>query len=355
MKAIRILGIAFIIVVLGALILLPSTIEVKEDKVINVKKDVVFTLVWNMQYWQGWSPWDLNDSTRLHSYKQGDVVTRIGGVDEFTTTLPQYSNGKHVIVDSKPNDYVVFDVYVDKVSTEEPVYQFRFDFEETSEVGEAGVKVTWTMTSDKANFLNIQDRIRIPQMNEDFSKLFQDGLDNLEKFAIDQEVFTQFQRYEVVQNAMKHALVKEIEITTDRDSIEHYHGILGREVYKVIEENQIRNMEPPLIIYPKWDVANNKATVQYGFAISSNQKANLMDKLPDGIKVVDIDSPGLVSIDIVPEEHPIDYYQYLLEKYLKMNNVEIIGPRMERYMNNLEVEFMPTHLIMMYPIISKEN
>lgn len=353
MKAAKILGIAFVISVIGALILLPSSLDVKEERVINIKKDVVFTIVWNMQNWTGWSPWDLNDSTRLHSYFQGDVETRIGGYDEFTTTLPQFSNGKHVIVDAKPTDYVVIDVYIDKVSTEEPVYQFRFDFEEITEVGEPGTKVTWTLISENANFLNIQDRIRIPQLNQDFSKLFQEGLENIAKFGKEYEIFIQFQRFDITPNMMKHAIVKEIQTTTDRDSIEHNFNIVGKEVFNFILESNIRLREPPVIIYPEWDVTNNKAKVQYGFVITDNQKANVIDKLPEGLKIVDIGSPGLVTLDILPHEHPIDYYQYLLETYLEIKEVDIVGPRIERYMNNLEVKSMPTHLIMMYPIIKR--
>jgi hypothetical protein len=353
MKAVRIIGIAFVITVLGALILLPSSLDVKEDRVIGVKRETVYLMVWNMQFWTGWSPWDLSDSTRLHSYIQGDTYSRIGAEDQFTTTLSQYSNGRHVIIDAKPDDYIIIDVYLDKVSIDEPVYQFRFDFEEITEVGEPGTKVTWTLISEKANFLNIQDRIRIPQLNEDFSKLFQEGLANLENFSKEQEIYLQFQRFNLMPNGMKHAIVKEIQITTDRDSIEYYFNIVGKEVFNFILENNFRLKEPPVIIYPEWDVTNNKATVQYGFIINDNQKSIVMDKLPDGLKIVDVGSPGLVSIDILPHEHPIDYYQYLFEKYLELKEVDIVGPRIERYMNNLEIKSMPTHLIMMYPIMKK--
>lgn len=355
MKIVKFLGIAFILFVIGALILLPRAIDVKEEKVIDANLEVTYTLVWNMQNWIGWYPNYLKDSTVLHSYTQGNVETRIGHIDEFSTTLPNMSSGKHVIVDAAIDKYIIIDVYFDKVSKDEPIYRYRFDFEPASEVGGDGkTKVTWSMT-DTAKFLAIQERLLASALNEDLSKMFKEGLENLYNYAEEQELFFQFQRYDVQPNMMNNALIYEVETTTDRDSIEHHYAIAGRKVFELLQQEGIRIMEPPLLIYPKWDTVNNKATVQYGFSITSNQKANLEGKLPEYLKIVDVGSPGLATVDVLPHDKPIEHYYDVLEKYLDLKNVDIVGPRMERYMSNPEIPNMPRHVVIMFPIMSRNQ
>lgn len=350
MKIVRVLGIIFVLMVIGALVLLPKTIDVKVEKELDVNVDVAYTLIWNMQNWTGWSPWDKMDSTRLHSYIQGDATTRIGGEDQFTTLMPEYSNGKHVIVDTKINEFIIIDVYLDKMSMEEPVYRYRFDFEPASEVGGKGTKVTWSMT-DTANFFKIQERFLTISLNEQFTKLFNEGLDNLVSFAKEEEIYMQFQRFDIQPNNMVNAIVGEVTTTTDRDSIEYYYRKIGKSVFEFIQINNIRLMEPPLLIYPKWDKENKTATVQYGFSITANQKATLMDKLPKEFKIVDVGSPMLATNDVLPHDHDIDYYYDLMDKYMAIKKFDIVGPRMERYMSNPEIPGMPRHVIIMYPII----
>lgn len=350
MKIARVIAIVFVLTVIGALVLLPKTIDVKVEKDLDVNVDVAYTLIWNMQNWVGWSPWDKMDSTRLHSYIQGNANTRIGGEDQFTTLMPEYSNGKHVIVDAKINEYIVMDVYLDKVSMDEPVYTYRFDFQPSSEVGGKGTKVTWSMT-DTANFLAIQDRMRIPELNENFSKVFNEGLENLVSFAKEQEIYLQFQRFDFQPNNMVNALVGEVTTTTERDSIEYYYSRIGKSVFEFLQKNNIRLMEPPLLIYPNWDVKNNIATVQFGFSITANQKASLIDKLPKEFKIVDVGSPMLATNDVLPHDHEIEFYYDLMEKYMAIKKFDIVGPRMERYMSNPEIPGMPRHVVIMYPII----
>jgi len=350
MKIAKVLGIIFVLMVIGALVLLPKTIDVKVEKEIDIKVDVAFTLIWNMQNWTAWSPWDKMDSTRLHSYIQGDANTRIGGEDQFTTLMPEYSNGKHVIVDAKINEYIVMDVYLDKMSMEEPVYRYRFDFEPSSEVGGVGTKVTWSMT-DTANFFKIQERILTISINEQFTKLFNEGLDNLVSIAKEKEIFFQFQRFDIQPNNMSSAVVSEVNTSTDRDSIEYYYSVVGKRVFEFIQQNNIRLMEPPIIIYPKWDKVNKVATVQYGFTISANQKASIIDKLPKELKIVDIGSPLLATNDVLPHQNDIEFYYDLVNKYLAIKKFDIVGPRMERYMSNPEIPQMPRHVVIMYPII----
>jgi hypothetical protein len=353
MKIAKILGIAFILMVLGALILLPRAIDVKVEKTLDVEKDVAYTLIWNMQNWVAWSPWDKMDSTRKHSYVQGNVKNRIGGEDRFTTSMPENSNGKHVIVDAKVNEYVIMDVYLDKVSMEEPVYRYRFDFESVSEVGGKGTKVTWSLT-DTAGFFKIQERFLSMYLNENLSKLFTEGLDNLYEYSKEQEILLQFPRFDIQPNQMMNAIVTEISTSAERDSIEYYRNKIGKNIFNFLKQNSIILRDPPVIIYPEWDKINNKTTMQIGFTISPNQKLDLLEKLPENLKIVDVGSPLITTVEVLPDGKDVEYYYDLLEKYLKMKNFDIIGPRMEVYLGNIDVPGMPKHIILMYPIISKD-
>lgn len=351
MKILRIVGIAIIILFIGALVLLPSNLDVKVEKTINTPLETVYYQIGLIPNWVRWSPWELADSTRLYDFKQGDSQTLIGGKGEWTTLLPNSSDGRYEVVDAKINEYVVIDVYIYKVSKEHKSYRFKFNFESVvSETGSPQTKVTWTMT-DTAAFFKIQDRIQIPALVETFTKQFEEGLSNLETFAHEQEVFQRFQRVDIQPNLMSYFIYIEVEVEPTLSSIEESFNKVAKEVFDFTVKEKIRFREPPLIRFPKWDFKNNKATAQYGFGITPEQKNQIEGKLPKNMQITDIAAPILVDATLIMPKENLEYYNQNLLEYIKLKKLNVVGDMMLRFMHNPADPNMPKHINMMYPVI----
>jgi len=352
MKISKIIGIAIILLFLGVLVLMPSNLDVKVEKTIETPLETVYYQVVRLPEWLGWSPWEKADSTRLHEFKQGNAETYIGGVAEWTTLLPNSSDGRYEVVDAKFGEYVVVDVYIYKASKDEKSYTFKFQFEPANETGQPGTKVTWSMT-DTANFFKINERMQIPALVEQFTQQFEEGLDNLVKYAHEMELFNVFPRLDIQPNNMSYFLYSEIETEADRSILEKNYNIVARKVFEFTMEQKLQFREPPLIKIPLWDVKNNKARIQYGFVLTPIQKEKIEPILPADMKIDDISSPILISAELTMPEKPIEYYNDKLLEYIEYKGYQVVGDRMERYMSNPDIPHMPKHIVLLYPLITK--
>ena len=355
MKILRIVGIAIILLFIGALVLLPSNLDVKVEKNINTPLETVYYQVVLIPNWLKWSPWELSDSTRLFDFKQGDSETLIGGKGEWTTLLPNSSDGRYEVVDAKKNEYVVVDVYIYKVSKEYRSYQFKFNFENVvGETGNPQTKVTWTMT-DTAGFFKIQERIQVPALIESFTKHFEEGLSNLEIFAHEQEIFHRFQRVDISPNMMNYFIYSEVEIEPNISAIEKSFNKLAKPVFDFATKEKIQFREPPVIKFSKLDFKNNKAIAQFGFGINPEQKVKLEKILPNNMKIVDVASPLLVNATIIMPKESIEYFSQNLLEYVKLKKFKLIGDMMIRIMYNVDDPNMPKHFVMTYPVLPPEK
>lgn len=354
MKFVKIIGITFVLLVIGALVILPSNLDVQVEREIDVPVETVYEQVLMLPNWIEWSPWDLSDSTRLHDFKQGHFESNIGGSLEWSTLLPNSSDGRYEVVDARRNEFIIIDVYIYKASKEEKSYRFKFEFEALGEVGATSTKIKWSMT-DTAGFMKIQERIQIPGLVDQFTKQFEEGLDNLEKFSKEMDLVMLFPRLDLQPNNMSHFLYYEIEGEAKREEIEKNYTTYARKVFDYTFQQKLKFREPPLIKIPLWDTENNKSRIQFGFAISAEQKDQIEDSLPEGMKIDDIASPILISAELVMPEMPVSEYYKKLNEYIKLKNFTIVGDRMERYMSNPDEPNMPVHIIIMYPLISNEQ
>lgn len=350
MKILRITAIAVVLIFIGALVIMPRNMDVEVEREIDIPVETVYRQVVFLQNWIEWSPWALADSTILFDYKQGNTENFIGGEAEWSTLLPNSSDGKYVVVDAKLNEYVEVDVYIYKVSKEEKSYTFKFEFESQGEVGASSTKVKWSM-SDTASFFKIQERISIPALVEEFTKQFKEGLENLSKFSREMELYDAFPRLDIQENKMTHFLYIEVEGEAKREDIEKNYTKLAKEVFEFTMQQKLQFREPPLIKIPLWDEKNNKSILQYGFSISPEQRDQIEDILPENMKVEDIASPRLIVAELFIPDKPIDFYYEKLHEYIEFKNLSIVGDRLERYMSNPDVPNMPKHIIIMYPVM----
>lgn len=354
MKILRIVGVIIVLLFIGALVLLPRNLDVKAEKVIDVPVETVFPLIAGIPNWLRWSPWELADSTRLFDFTQGDSQSYIGGKGVWTTLLPNSSDGRYEVVDTKVNQYVVVDVYFDKVSKDERAYRFRFDLVVVTETGQPQTKVTWTMT-DTADFFKIQDRIQIPGMIEGLKKQFEEGLENLSKLSAEEDLFLKFPRIDLQPNLMTYMIYSEIETEPMFENIDKYFTANARPIFDFIDGLKLRFREPPVVRIPVWDTKSNKAVLQYGFVITPEQKNQIESILPKNMKIADIASPGLMNATIIMPDKPFSYYDNNLVDYIKLKKFNIVGDRILRIMHNPDMPTMPKHYVLMYPIIANEK
>jgi len=146
----------------------PSQFSVTRSIKINAAPAVIFANINNQQKWHDWSPWVKLDPKMVQAFE---------GPDEGVGSIVRWSGermvgkGSSEIVESKPHEYVKFQLKFEEPMKSEHVSEFSLVKEEKETL------VTWTMSGEK-NFAAKAMGL-FCNCNEKVGVMFEEGLANL--------------------------------------------------------------------------------------------------------------------------------------------------------------------------------
>jgi len=164
---------AVVAVVFAAFVAMqPSQFSVTRSIKINAAPAVIFAHINNQQKWHDWSPWTKLDPKMVQVFE---------GPDEGVGSIARWSGDRMVgkgsseIVESKPDEYVKFQLKFEEPMKSEHVSEFSLVKEGNDTL------VTWTMTGEK-NFAAKAMGL-FCNCDEKVGGMFEEGLANLKMVA----------------------------------------------------------------------------------------------------------------------------------------------------------------------------
>ena len=129
---------SLVLLLLIVALFLPSESHVERSLVIKQTPEVVYNLVNRLSDWEKWSPWHKIDNKMKIEYN--GISEGKGASYRWTSKHDKVGNGKLIIIDAKPFEYILMDMDFQGGGPA----RCGFYFQET----DAGTEVKWTMDSD---------------------------------------------------------------------------------------------------------------------------------------------------------------------------------------------------------------
>ena len=175
MKIAKYVGIAFLVLIVGFVILValqPSKFHIERTAVVNAPADAVFPLINNFQEWSKWSPYEKLDPNLQRTFTGPESGP---GASYAWSGNDQAGAGMMTIMESKPNELVSIKLEFSKPF--EMVSQATFTLVPSGET----TRVTWAMDGEN-NFVCKAFSLFM-NMDQMVGKDFEVGLANLNTAA----------------------------------------------------------------------------------------------------------------------------------------------------------------------------
>ena len=160
---------ALVLIVLVGGFLMPRTIEVSRETVINGSPDKIFAHVADLRAFNKWSPWSAMDPDMKVTYSGPE--TGVGQKSSWESE--KMGNGSQTIVELAQNEKVVTDLDFGPMGTAQAQFLLAPQAD--------GTKVTWSLNSDLGN--NPLARWFGPMLRSGVSKDYESGLATLKQLV----------------------------------------------------------------------------------------------------------------------------------------------------------------------------
>ena len=302
--------IIWIIVIIAILViiafLLPKTYQVERSITINADKEIIFDFVCDLDKWEEWTVWNTDmDST---------VVIETIGICE-DSAIQRWSgeilgNGEMVVTELVPYKQFSYDL-----SFEDGKYTSKGNL--FIEPEGDGYIVTWTDEGDLG--YNPIARYYGLMMDKWVGPDFEKGLTNLKEKC---ESMPDYPDFEIAEIETQPAIaIKEIiESSKIGENLEKFYG----ELMKYCSMKRANVTGPPYAIYYEWDPDGN-TVIEAGVPV---------DKELTGKGIIKSTTiPGGKVVKVIHHGAYCDTYTIYetMEKYIKLNKLEIAGAPWEIY------------------------
>jgi len=323
--------IIWIIAILAILVivayLLPRNYMVERSVVINADKEIIYDYVCDFDKWEEWTPWtDDMDSTMTM-----EVVgnCEVGAIQKWSD---ENGDGQLVVTELIPYQLVQYDL--------------SFYGGEYASVGklsiepqdEEGFLVTWSDEGDLG--YNPIHRYYGLMMDSQIGPQFLEGLENLKKICEAQPPYPSIEITEI-QGQTALTIKGTCNINEIGDKLGEFYGKLMAYATK----RKVEPAGPPYAIYYEWNEGGT-TTFEAGFPVEGEVKGKddiLATNSPGG-KVVKILKVGSYEDSYIAHD--------AIQKYIKVNGLEMTGPPWEVYVTDptKEPDDSKWETMILYPI-----
>lgn len=322
LKRLSLILLGFIILLFVCSFFLPSSLKIERKVNINASSDIVFHQVDELRNWKNWAVWAEKDST-IYS-KTGAYSVPSSGVGSTFSWISENNDvgaGSLKITKSQPFDLVELSL---DFGTGDVLSYWNFQQKED------GLEVVWGINFD-FGFNPITKWFGL-FLEDDLSADLEKGLQNLKKYA---------ENYPKINSGIVTKLFIDkpqwflsIRDSVDGREIATIHSKLFTEIGLYMEQNNIADDLPPLVIYHYWSdtLVDVEAGLLLQDSVGVNSNRIKLNKIKIGNVVM---ATHYGSYDRIPETY------FSINEWMRKNEVQVIGSPWEIYIVDPSIEQNP--------------
>ena len=299
--------------------LLPSTVKVERKVNIEASSELIFKQINELKNWKNWTVWAEKDSSiylNLSAYSKPSEG--VGATFKWESENDEVGEGQLKIIKSQP--FETIEAMLDFGSGDALSY---WNFQQKEDL----IEVTWGINLD-LGFNPISKWFGL-FMEDYLASDIEKGLEKLKKYSenlprINSGIVTK-------QFIDKPQWFLSIRDTVDGSEIGLIHSKLFSEIGLFMEQNNIVDDLPPLVIYHFW--SDTLVDVEAGLLLSDSTGLT-----NNRIKLNKISAGNVVTATHYGSYERIPETYFSINEWMRKNEVQVIGPPWEVYVIDPSIE-----------------